>query len=74
MDDWIAALCAELGIEADVDVKAVLDVARDAAHQVDRPAAPVSTYLMGFAVARGADSSQVADLVSRLAAGWTRAE
>lgn len=74
MDDWIAAVCTELGIEADVDVKAVLEVARDAAHRVDRPAAPVSTYLMGFAVARGVSPADAAAAVSRLAADWTKAE
>lgn len=70
MDDWITAVCAELGIDATVDVTAVLDVARDAAHQVDRPAAPVSTYLMGYAVARGADPAEAAAAISRLAGGW----
>lgn len=74
MDEWIAAVCAELGIDAEVDVRAVLDVARDAAHQVDRPAAPVTTYLMGFAVARGASPADAAAAVSRLAQGWAQPE
>ncbi len=74
MDDWIAAVCAELGIDADVDVSALLDVARDAAHQVARPAAPVTTFLVGVAVARGASMADAASAVSRLAAGWTAPE
>ena len=31
----------------------LLDVTRDAAHEVTRPAGPVTTYLLGLAVARG---------------------
>ncbi len=34
------------------DLQAILDGARHAAHEVERPAAPVTTYLMGMAVAR----------------------
>lgn len=70
MDEWITAVCAELGIRASADVAAILDVARDAAHGVERPAAPVSTYLMGWAVAGGADPADVAERIARLAAGW----
>lgn len=73
MQEWIDALCAELEIAANVDVKAVLDVARDAAHNVERPAAPVSTYLMGIAVAGGADPATVAQQVATLAKGWSTA-
>jgi hypothetical protein len=71
MQEWIDALCAELGIAAEVDVTSVLDVARDAAHNVERPAAPVSTYLMGIAVANGADATAVAAKVAALAKGWS---
>jgi hypothetical protein len=71
LDEWVAAACAELGLRpADVTAKAVLDVARDVAHQVLRPGAPVSAYLMGVAVGRGADPSDVADRLSALALGW----
>jgi Domain of unknown function (DUF6457) len=45
MDEWITRLCDALDVPiADVDVNAVLDLARDAAHNVDRPAAPITTY------------------------------
>jgi hypothetical protein len=47
-------------------------VARDAAHTVERPAAPVTAYLLGAAVARGADPAAAASAVSALAAGWGR--
>jgi hypothetical protein len=71
LDAWVAAASAELGLDpSEVSVAAVLDVARDVAHQVVRPGAPVSAYLMGVAVGRGADPSDVAERLSRLAASW----
>ena len=69
---WVEAAGAELGLDAsDVPVKAVLDMARDVAHGVVRPGAPVSAYLMGVAVGRGADAAEVADRLSRLALSWS---
>ncbi len=53
LDDWVAAVAAELGIdEIDVDVDQVLDLAADAAHAVVRPAAPLTTFIAGFAAGR----------------------
>lgn len=73
LDAWIEAASEELGLSAaDVPVKAVLDVARDVAHNVVRPGAPVSAYLMGVAVGRGADPADVADRLSRLALSWSK--
>src|SRR6266542_2160752 len=61
LDRWLAAASAELGLEPrDVESKAVLDVARDVAHQVLRPGAPVTAYLIGVAVGRGADAADAA--------------
>lgn len=71
MQEWIDALCAELGITAEVDVTCILDVAREAAHNVERPAAPVSTYILGIAVARGADVTTAAAKITALADGWS---
>jgi hypothetical protein len=73
LDTWIAAACGELGLHPDdIEAKAVLDVARDVAHQVIRPGAPVSAYLMGVAVGRGADPSDVAARLSALALNWPK--
>ena len=61
LDDWVTAVCAELDLDpAGVPVPTVLDVARDVAHQVVRPGAPVTAYLLGLAVGRGADPAEVA--------------
>ncbi|GAA4671094.1 DUF6457 domain-containing protein [Frondihabitans cladoniiphilus] len=48
---WAQRLTEALGLPADfvVDIPAVLDLARDAAHGVARPAAPLTTFLAGYA-------------------------
>ncbi|MFJ9622770.1 NTP transferase domain-containing protein [Streptomyces sp. NPDC101181] len=57
LDEWITSVKNELGIELDVDTGVLLDLARDAAHGVARPAAPLTTFLVGYAAARaGADA------------------
>ena len=73
LDAWVAAAAAELGLDPGViDVTQVLDVARDVAHQVIRPGAPVTAYLMGVAVGRGADPAEVAGRLQALALGWEK--
>ena len=73
LDTWIEAASRELGLEAGViQPKQVLDVARDVAHQVLRPGAPVTTYLMGVAVGRGADPGDVAERLRALALAWEK--
>jgi hypothetical protein len=77
MDEWITQLCDALDVPiADVDTNAVLDLARDAAHNVDRPAAPVTTYVVGYAAAqRGGGAKAVADVTQRavqMAQDWDR--
>ncbi len=74
LDEWITALLAELGLDLDVDVKLLLDVARDAAHSVARPAAPLTTFVVGYAAAlQGGGPEavrQAADRATALAAAW----
>ncbi|MGC5018891.1 DUF6457 domain-containing protein [Micromonospora sp. DT47] len=71
MDDWVTAACAELGLDpVDVPVPTVLDLAKDVAHQVLRPGAPVTAYLFGVAVGRGADPADAAARLSALAGTW----
>jgi len=58
LDAWADEVRAALGIDVEVDVKAVLGLAGVAAHAVVRPAAPLTTYLVGFAAGRAAASGQ----------------
>jgi hypothetical protein len=59
---WVADLAAALEIDpAMVDRDLLLDVARDAAHGVARPAAPLTTFLVGYAAGlRGGGGEAVA--------------
>jgi hypothetical protein len=70
MQSWIDAVCAQLNLPADVNLDVILDVARVAAHSVERPAAPVTTFLLGFAVAGGMDVNEAAAKIQELAATW----
>nr|WP_074995465.1 DUF6457 domain-containing protein [Streptomyces prasinopilosus] len=73
LDEWISAVKDELGIDLDVDTGLLLDLARDAAHGVARPAAPLTTFLVGYAAARaGGDREAVAEAVRKAAALATR--
>ncbi|WP_314148124.1 DUF6457 domain-containing protein [uncultured Leifsonia sp.] len=54
LDDYVRRAAAELGVAIeDGDVAVLLDLARDAAHGVARPAAPLTAYLAGLAVGSG---------------------
>lgn len=69
LDEWISAVKDELGIDLDVDISVLLDLARDAAHGVARPAAPLTTFLVGYAAAQaGGGAEAVADASRKAAA------
>ncbi len=76
LHDWIDELCDELDIEVEVDEALILDLARDAAHSVERKAAPITTFLLGYAAAGFAgDPRQVerlAGLAAALAMRWDK--
>jgi len=66
LDDWLDSVSAELGVGG-VDRDLVLDLARDVAHGIARPAAPLTTYLLGLAVGAGADPVEAAARLTALA-------
>lgn len=76
LHDWIDELCDVLDLDTEVDEALVLDLARVAAHNVARPAAPVSAYLLGLAAGRrDASPEEVEELAGRartLAEAWDR--
>ncbi|MFE9042808.1 DUF6457 domain-containing protein [Streptomyces sp. NPDC007818] len=68
LDEWITAVKTELGLDLDVDTGVLLDLARDAAHGVARPAAPLTTFLVGYAAAKAAeDGTAPAEAVAEAA-------
>jgi hypothetical protein len=65
LEEWSRLLRAELGLsDVEVDIRSVLSLAGLAAHGVVRPAAPLTTFLVGYAA--GAAAS--------VATGWGPAD
>lgn len=66
LNRWWQALTAELGIAPDADPEALLDLAGTAAHSIVRPAAPLTTFLVGYAAGLAdADAAGLTDLIAR---------
>ena len=76
LHDWIDELADVLDVETEVDEGLVLDLARVAAQNVQKTAAPITAYLLGVAVgAADADPDQVERFAARaqqLAERWDR--
>ena len=76
LHDWIDELCDVLDIETEVDEALVLDLARSAAHNVTKVAAPITTYLLGVAAgSQDANPEQIERLAAKaqlLADHWDR--
>ncbi|MET1037253.1 MAG: DUF6457 domain-containing protein, partial [Aeromicrobium sp.] len=63
----------ELGIEQPLDVDTVLKLAADAAHGVMRPAAPLTTFLVGVALGQaGGDPGRVKEILAAVDAAIGR--
>lgn len=75
LQEWTAALKADLFIDLEVDRALLLALAGDAAHGVARPAAPLTTFLVGYAAGQaGGGPDAVAAAARRageLAARWS---
>lgn len=79
LQEWVGTICRELDIADAVSPAAmqsrVLDLSRDVAHEVARPAAPLTAYLLGLAAGRSADPEAVSDelaaRIRQLALQWS---
>ena len=66
-EEWIDELCQLLSIDPnDVDIDGLLGLSREAAHGIERRAAPITTYIVGVAVGAGADLDEVMAKISGL--------
>lgn len=75
LEEWTAAICADLGLDPGVaDTRTVLDLAREAAHAIDRPAAPLTAYLVGVAVGRGLTLPDASRRVLALLTRWAESK
>ncbi len=65
LDDWVTKLSQEIGVTSDdIAISEILDLARDAAHAVARPAAPITTFIVGYAAGmRGGGREAIAQTV-----------
>ncbi len=64
LSSWSQQLCDALGLDLEVEIDPILDLARDAAHGVERPAAPLTTFLVGYAAGlRGGSQDDIADCI-----------
>ena len=69
LDEWTDAVRGVLDLDP-IDAGLVLDLTRDVAHGVLRPAAPLTAYLVGIAVGRGMSPEAAVASVQRLVASW----
>jgi hypothetical protein len=69
IDEWATTAALELSVEPPhrAEQQLILDVAREVAHRVHRPAAPLTAYLLGVAVGRGEPLEQAAAAMIALA-------
>ncbi len=76
LHDWIDELSDVLDVETEVDEGLILDLARNAAQNVQKTAAPITSYLVGFAAGAGdADPEAIERLAAKaqlLAENWDR--
>lgn len=73
MQKWVQIMADELGVSGSIDTPVLLAITRDVAHQVARPAGPLTTYLIGVATAAGADLATVQATVQRCLDEWAAA-
>ena len=73
LDTWLASCATELEIDdlriTSDTMHTVLDLARDSAHHVTRVSAPLTTFLIGVAVGRGASLDAAAAKATVLLVG-----
>ncbi|WP_417215309.1 DUF6457 domain-containing protein [Arthrobacter sp.] len=75
LDAWVAELLAGLEIpDAPIDVDAILSMAGVAAHSIIRPAAPVTTYIAGYAAGLAAGAGMAGEGASMAGARQRVAE
>lgn len=78
LEEWTAAICAELGIATPIDRDLLLEMTREVAHGVARPAAPLTAYLVGLAAGASPDPPAATALavgqVVALAQRWPGSE
>jgi hypothetical protein len=74
LTEWTALACKELGIDpAAVDRDQILELTKEVAHGVARPAAPLTAYLLGLAQGAGSAPEDAVARLTTLAKNWGQA-
>ncbi|MFC7642900.1 DUF6457 domain-containing protein [Streptosporangium lutulentum] len=72
--EWTALVCRELGVDpAKIDRDELLDLTKEVAHGVARPAAPLTAYLLGLAQGAGTAPPDAVERLTTLAHNWEQA-
>lgn len=76
LDRWTHDIAAALDLDpATLDRDLILDLTKDVAHSVARPAAPLTAYLVGLAAGRSGGTREAVNAAvtktRRLAAEWS---
>jgi hypothetical protein len=76
LEEWIATLSRALGLdEADLDRELILELTKDVAHNVARPATPLTAFLVGLAAGKAGGSADevraAAGKAAVMASGYT---
>lgn len=76
LEEWTRTVGQALDLDPEVDRDVILDLAREVAHGVARPAAPLTTFLVGLAAGRAGGGPEevraAAAKVAALAQGYTQ--
>jgi hypothetical protein len=68
-EEWVDEVRTALGLEEEVDVDLILELARSVAHGIERRAAPVAAFLVGLAAGRaGGGRAAEADAAAKVRA------
>jgi hypothetical protein len=70
VDEWTNAACRMLKIDPEVlDTHLLLELTKEVAHEVARPAAPITTFLAGLAAGQaGGDGPAIRQAVQKMTA------
>lgn len=67
MNEWLTEVAKKLAIEPIIDIDAVLELTRDVAHHTERKNAPLTSYLLGYAVAQqGLSPARIAEIAAEI--------
>ncbi|KAB7743863.1 molybdopterin-guanine dinucleotide biosynthesis protein A [Nostocoides sp. F2B08] len=57
--EWVGEACQAVGVDANqVDIPELHHLSKQVAHRLERPLAPVSTFILGLAIGAGSATRQ----------------